>query len=235
MMDKYKILLAEDDYNFGNVLKNYLEIKGYFVTLTENGKEALEVLKTENFDFCIVDIMMPVMDGFSLVKQIKKIDSKIPIIFLTARNMQEDIQNGLKLGADDYITKPFSMEELLLRIKNIIKRTYRTDNPMERTSVFNLGNAVFDFNKQLLFVKKEEIKLTSKESELLKLLCEQKNEVVDRNYALNRIWLNDSFFSARSMDVYVTKLRKILKKVNNVELQNVHGIGFKLIDKENKQ
>ncbi len=234
-MDKYKILLAEDDYNFGNVLKNYLEIKGYFVTLTENGKEALEVLKTENFDFCIVDIMMPVMDGFSLVKQIKKIDSKIPIIFLTARNMQEDIQNGLKLGADDYITKPFSMEELLLRIKNIIKRTYRTDNPMERTSVFNLGNAVFDFNKQLLFVKKEEIKLTSKESELLKLLCEQKNEVVDRNYALNRIWLNDSFFSARSMDVYVTKLRKILKKVNNVELQNVHGIGFKLIDKENKQ
>lgn len=226
---KFNILLAEDDHNLGNVLKSYLEIKGYNVNLSINGKEASEAFQKGKFDFCIVDVMMPLMDGYTLAKQIKNSDKKVPVIFLTAKSMQEDVNKGLEIGADDYITKPFSMEELLLRVKAILRRAYKTDDPSERVITFKIGKATFDYQRQLLTYNKKENKLTSKESDLLRLLCDNMNEVVDRTFALNKIWQNDSYFNARSMDVYITKLRKFLKEIPNVELQNVHGIGFKLV------
>jgi two-component system OmpR family response regulator len=226
---KFNILLAEDDHNLGNVLKSYLEIKGYNVQLCVNGKDASDVFSKGKFDFCVVDVMMPLMDGYTLAKHIKGSDKKVPVIFLTAKAMQEDVNKGLEIGADDYITKPFSMEELLLRVKAILRRTYKTDDPSERSITFKIGKANFDYQRQLLVYNKKENKLTSKESDLLRLLCDNMNEVVDRTYALNKIWQNDSYFNARSMDVYITKLRKFLKEIPNVELQNVHGIGFKLV------
>ena len=226
---KFNILLAEDDHNLGNILKSYLEIKGYNVTLCVNGKDASNSFNKGKFDFCIVDVMMPLMDGFTLAKEIKKSDHKVPVIFLTAKSMQEDINKGLEIGADDYIVKPFSMEELLLRVKAILRRAYNTDDATERTITFKLGKATFDYQKQSLIYDKKEQKLTSKESDLLRLLCENMNQVVDRTVALNKIWQSDSYFNARSMDVYITKLRKYLKVIPKIELQNVHGIGFKLM------
>lgn len=227
--NKFNILLAEDDHNLGNILKSYLEIKGYAVTLCPNGKDASSAFNKGKFDFCIVDVMMPMMDGFTLAKEIKKSDKKVPVIFLTAKSMQEDINKGLEIGADDYIVKPFSMEELLLRIKAILRRAYKTDDAASRAINFKLGKAIFDYQKQSLIYDKKEQKLTSKESDLLRLLCENLNQVVDRTVALNKIWQNDSYFNARSMDVYITKLRKYLKPIAKVELLNVHGVGFKLV------
>ncbi len=227
--NKFNILLAEDDHNLGNVLKSYLELKGYEVTLCINGKEASNSFKKGDYDFCIVDVMMPLMDGFALAKEIKKSDKKVPVIFLTAKSMQEDINRGLEIGADDYIVKPFSMEELLLRVKAILRRAYDTDDAAARTITFKIGKATFDYQKQALILDKKDTKLTSKESDLLRLLCENMNQVVDRTVALNKIWQSDSYFNARSMDVYITKLRKYLKIIPKVELQNVHGIGFKLV------
>jgi DNA-binding response OmpR family regulator len=225
-----KILLAEDDHNLGTILKAYLEAKGYPTKLYMNGKEALEAYTKEKFDFCILDVMMPVKDGFTLAKDIRKTDKKIPILFLTAKSMQEDRIEGLQLGADDYLTKPFSMEELLLRIKAILRRA-NTPAAADQT-VFKLGAYVFDYTHQTLIMQGETQKLTSKEAELLKLLCENMNSVLDRSIALNRIWNDDSYFNARSMDVYIAKLRKYLKDDPTIELLNVHGIGFKLLTKE---
>jgi two-component system, OmpR family, response regulator len=227
--NKFNILLAEDDNNLGNILKSYLEIKGYSVSLCVNGKEASTTFNKGKFDFCIVDVMMPLMDGFNLAKEIKKSDRNVPVIFLTAKSMQEDINRGLEIGADDYIVKPFSMEELLLRVKAILRRAYQTDDASERVITFKIGKATFDYQRQMLVFDKKENKLTSKESDLLRLLCENVNQVVDRTVALNKIWQSDSYFNARSMDVYITKLRKFLKDIPKVELQNVHGIGFKLV------
>lgn len=227
--NKFNILLAEDDNNLGNILKSYLEIKGYNVSLCINGKEASVAFNKGKFDFCIVDVMMPLMDGFALAKEIKKSDKNVPVIFLTAKSMQEDINRGLEIGADDYIVKPFSMEELLLRVKAVLRRAYQTDDASERVIVFKLAKATFDYQRQVLTYDKQEHKLTSKESDLLRLLCENVNQVVDRTVALNKIWQSDSYFNARSMDVYITKLRKFLKEIPKVELQNVHGIGFKLV------
>jgi two-component system, OmpR family, response regulator len=223
-----KILLAEDDHNLGTILKAYLEAKGYPTKLYVNGKEAYDAYTREKFDFCILDVMMPVKDGFTLAKEIRKSDRKIPILFLTAKSMQEDRIEGLSLGADDYLTKPFSMEELLLRIKAILRRTVTTTGEQ---SVFKLGKYVFDYSHQTLTLKDEAQKLTSKEAELLKLLAENLNAVLDRSIALNRIWNDDSYFNARSMDVYIAKLRKYLKDDPDIELLNVHGIGFKLLTK----
>jgi DNA-binding response OmpR family regulator len=225
-----KILLAEDDHNLGTILKAYLEAKGYPTKLYVNGKEALDAYLKEKFDFCILDVMMPVKDGFTLAKEIRKTDKKIPILFLTAKSMQEDRIEGLQLGADDYLTKPFSMEELLLRIKAIIRRS---NSPASADkSIFKLGTYVFDYTHQTLINGDEVQKLTSKEAELLKLLCENMNAVLDRTIALNRIWNDDSYFNARSMDVYIAKLRKYLKDDPTIELLNVHGVGFKLLTKE---
>ncbi|MBE9481746.1 MAG: response regulator transcription factor [Bacteroidetes bacterium] len=227
--DKVKVLLAEDDKNLGTILKAYLEAKGYPTTLCVNGQEAFDVYNKEAFDFCIIDIMMPVKDGFALTKEIRKTNKNIPIIFLTAKSMQEDKLKGFELGADDYITKPFSMEELLVRMKAILRRVKYDKDDFKKKGIFILGQFTFDYNRQILTLKNVEQKLTSKESELLKMLCENANEVLDRSIALNKIWYDDSYFNARSMDVYITKLRKYLKGDPNVELMNVHGVGFKLV------
>lgn len=228
MAQKINILLAEDDKNLGVILKKYLEAKDISVTLCTNGEEALETFRTGNFNFCIFDVMMPLMDGFTLSKEVKKINKRIPIIFLTAKTAQKDVIEGFKLGADDYITKPFSMDELLLRIHAVFNRTSaETATP----TTFKLGNYTFDTARHVLTKGDQSRKLTSKEADLLLLLCENMNETLERTVALEKVWYEDSYFNARSMDVYVTKLRKYFKDEPNVELVNVHGVGFKLVVK----
>ncbi|MDP2238073.1 MAG: response regulator transcription factor [Bacteroidales bacterium] len=230
MENQMKVLLAEDDKNLGTILKAYLEAKGFPTTLCGDGHEALEKFKREDYNFCVLDVMMPVMDGFTLAAEIRKLDKKIPMLFLTAKAMHEDKLKGFELGADDYLTKPFSMEELLLRMKAIIRRSAEDT---VRPSIFTIGSFTFDYNRQLLQRQgTEDSKLTSKESELLRLLCENINRVLDRSVALNKIWYDDSYFNARSMDVYITKLRKYFKDDPNIELMNVHGVGFKLLVNE---
>ena len=197
-MDKTRILLVEDDMNLGSLLKEYLIAKGFDTNLQLDGAKGLQAFKREHFDLCILDVMMPVKDGFTLAKDIRIMDPEIPYIFLTAKSMKTDVLKGFNLGADDYIIKPFSMEELLLRIEAILRRTTKSSNQ----ETFLVGNFLFDTNKQLLTKKNAEvIKLTTKESDLLKLLCQYSNEVLERNYALKAIWKDDSYFNARSMDV----------------------------------
>jgi len=227
--DKVRVLLAEDDKNLGTILKSYLEAKGYPATLCVNGEEAFSEFNKKDYDFCIVDVMMPVKDGFSLARDIRSIDKKVPILFLTAKSMQEDKLKGFEIGADDYLTKPFSMEELLARMEAILRRSQSVEKDGPDGDIYKLGRMEFNFVRQTLNMDNEEIKLTSKEAALLKLLCQNLNEVVDRSVALNKIWFDDSYFNARSMDVYITKLRKYLKMDPSVELINVHGVGFKLV------
>jgi len=230
-MDKpqIRILLAEDDHNLGTILKAYLEAKGFPTTLCADGQEAYETFIKSNFNFCVLDVMMPVKDGFSLAKDIRKVDPKVPILFLTAKNMQEDILEGLEIGADDYMTKPFSMDELLLRINAIYRRTYFDKPGDSEKSFFQIGKYSFDYARQILKIDGKEQKLTSKEAQLLKMLCDRTNYVLDRSEALKKIWLDDNYFNARSMDVYIAKLRKYLKEDPSVELLNIHGKGFKLL------
>ncbi len=230
--EKINVLLAEDDKNLGSVLASYLEAKGYPTTLCVNGQEAFNAFSKDRYDFCIIDVMMPVKDGFTLAKEIRETDTKIPILFLTAKSMQEDKLRGFELGADDYITKPFSMEELLMRMKAILRRSTDSKTMQASRTHYELGHFTFDYNRQLLRTGAEEQKLTSKESELLKMLCDNVNEVLDRSVALKKIWHDDSYFNARSMDVYITKLRKYLKADPAIELINVHGVGFKLVINE---
>lgn len=227
-MNNIRILLAEDDSNLGILLKNYLTAKNYETTLVINGTLALEAFSVRSFSLCILDIMMPEMDGLTLAKEIRKINSEVPIIFLTAKNQKEDIIEGFISGADDYITKPFSMEELLYRIEAILRRT--TSPPViKKTESYVIGNYSFYPLKQLLYYKDQPVKLTTKESELLELLCQQGNEILERNFALRTIWIDDNYFNARSMDVYITRLRKYLMKDPSVKILNVHGKGYKLI------
>lgn len=223
-----RILLMEDDLNLGYILKEALEIRGFLVTLCRNGEEGLFKFRENNFHACIIDVMMPQKDGFTVAKEIRRSDQITPIIFLTARAMQNDKLKGFQLGGDDYITKPFSYEELILRLKAILKRT----SPLldeDGNSVFHLGRGIFYSHERKLKVKDKVFRLSTKESDLLKLLCENKNKIVRRELALKNIWGNDDYFTARSMDVYIAKLRKFLKDDSTVELQNVHGTGFKLI------
>ncbi len=224
-----KVLLAEDDRNLGNILKNYLDAKGYSTSLCINGQEAIDIFDKNNFDFCILDIMMPVKDGFEVAKEIRVRNKKIPILFLTAKSMQEDKLKGFEVGADDYITKPFSMEELLMRMQAILRRTEDSAKNTTNENIFRIGQYTFDFNRQILSIHDKDQKLTSKEAGLLQLLCTNANDVLDRSVALNKVWNDDSYFNARSMDVYIVKLRKYLKEDPTVELINVHGIGFKLV------
>jgi two-component system, OmpR family, response regulator len=231
MKKNLKILLAEDDKNLGEILKNYLDAKGFVSTLAINGEEAINAFLKEIFDLCILDVMMPVKDGFAVAKEIRKKDKKVPILFLTAKSMQDDILKGFQIGADDYITKPFSMEVLLMRINAITRRTNVATKSQKVNNVYKIGNYTFNNIKQVLIISENEYRLTSKESELLKLLCENSNDVLDRSTALKEIWHDDSYFNARSMDVYITKLRKYLKEDTDVELINVHGTGFKLVGK----
>lgn len=227
--EKIKVLLAEDDKNLGSVLKSYLEVKGYETTLCINGQEAFNAYIKGNYGFCIIDVMMPVKDGFTLVREIREKDKTIPVLFLTAKSLHEDKIKGFNVGADDYLTKPFSMEELLMRMKAILRRVNEKIGGEISKNVFKIGKYTFDFNRQILKFEDKEQKLTSKESALLRLLSLNLNNVLDRTYALLEIWNDDSYFNARSMDVYITKLRKFLKQDPNVELINVHGIGFKLV------
>jgi two-component system, OmpR family, response regulator len=228
MEQKTKLLLAEDDENLGLLLKEYLVAKGYEANLYPDGEAAYKGFMKEHYDICILDIMMPKKDGFSLAKDIRMVNADIPIIFLTAKNLKDDVIEGFKLGADDYITKPFSMEELIFRIEAILRRTSQ-ESLSSSESVYSLGKYTFDTRKQILSDAEKSVKLTTKESDLLQLLCQNANKVLERNYALKSIWIDDNYFNARSMDVYITKLRKHLKDEPSVEIINVHGKGYKLI------
>lgn len=227
--EKISILLAEDDRNLGALLREYLEAKGYTTRLATNGKEAYELFNKEKFDLCLLDVMMPVKDGFALAREIRSADKNIPIVFLTAKSMKEDAIEGFTAGADDYITKPFSMEELLLRITAILRRVKNQTLMQSEQTEFQIGKYRFNYRDRILEINEKKINLTTKEADLLKLLCLNSNDVLDRHFALRTVWQNDSYFSARSMDVYIAKLRKHLKDDPKVEILNIHGRGFKLI------
>ncbi|MEW6468817.1 MAG: response regulator transcription factor [Bacteroidota bacterium] len=227
--ERTKLLLAEDDPNLGRLLKEYLEAKGYDVKLAENGKQAFDLFKKHSFSLCLLDVMMPVKDGFTLAKEIRAINSEIPIVFLTAKSMKEDAIEGFNVGADDYITKPFSMEELLARLKAILRRTRGQALSSSVQNEFTIGKYTFDHNSQSLKINKKQYKLTTREADLLKLLCININNVLERQFALNAIWHDDSYFNSRSMDVYIAKLRRLLSEDPKVEILNIHGKGFKLL------
>jgi DNA-binding response OmpR family regulator len=229
-----KVLLVEDDPNLGSLLQEYLTLKGYQTDLARNGEEGLHTfLKNPTYDFCIFDVMMPKKDGFTLAKEVRMANRTVPILFLTAKSMKEDTLKGFQVGADDYMTKPFSMEELLVRMQAILRRT-QPEQPETATTpkiqkMFEVGTMIFDYEHQTLICKDDRIKLTSKESELLKLLCININQPLSRSFALKVVWGDDSYFNARSMDVYITKLRKYLKFDSQVQIINLHGEGFKLL------
>jgi len=228
-----RILLCEDDQNFGDVLRSYLEMHDFEVVLAEDGNKGWNAYQNGDFDVCILDVMMPKKDGFTLAKEIRSKDKEVPIIFLTARSMKEDILEGFKSGADDYITKPFSSEELLMRLQAILKRSRRVVADKEEPKQFTIGEFHFNFPLRLLkYKEEEEQKLSPKEAQLLKLFCLNMNQVMPRSEALTKIWGEDNYFTARSMDVFITKLRKYLKEDDNVEIVNIHGNGFQLLVKE---
>lgn len=232
-MNKYKLLLAEDDPNLGEILKDYLELKGKFdVVLAINGEDALQSFNREKFDLCILDVMMPKKDGFTLAKDIRKFNEDIPIIFATAKGMMEDKSAAYGLGGDDYITKPFRVEELLLRINALLKRVSANEagGADQLPSTFTIGNYYFDYTNQYLMLKDHKQKLSTKEAELLRMLCLKKNDVLTREEALIKIWHDDNYFNGRSMDVFLSKLRKYLRDDPNVEIVNVHGKGYKLLE-----
>jgi DNA-binding response OmpR family regulator len=222
-----RVLLAEDDENLGMLLTEYLKAKSYQTDLYVNGDLAVKGFKREQYDVCILDVMMPLKDGFTVAKEIREMNTKVPIIFLTAKAQKEDVFEGFAIGADDYIAKPFNMEELVFRIEAITRRT-KTHQTSDASN-FVIGLYNFDVNKQTLTNGENVQKLTTKESELLKLLCDNRNSVLERNFALKSIWIDDNYFNARSMDVYITKLRKYLKDDPNIEILNIHGKGFKLL------
>ncbi len=227
MNEKMKILLCEDDENLGMLLREYLLAKGYDTELCADGDAGYKAFLKNKYDICVLDVMMPKKDGFTLAKEIKQANAEMPIVFLTAKTLKDDVFEGFKVGADDYITKPFSMEELTFRIEAILRRV-QGKKPTEET-ILTLGSFTFDTQKQILTHGDEKTKLTTKESELLTLLYQHANEVLQRDFALKTIWIDDNYFNARSMDVYITKLRKHLKGDEDVEILNVHGKGYKLI------
>jgi len=229
----YKILLVEDDQNFGDVLRSYLEMHEYEIILAQNGELGLDAYGKEKFDLCIFDVMMPKMDGFSLAREIREKDTDMPIIFLTAKTMKDDVLEGFKIGADDYISKPFNSEELLFRIQAVLKRSRKKKDPREDIQEFDIGKFHFNYPVRILsYIESGETfkeKLSPKEAHLLRMFCIYKNEVLQRSEALTKIWGEDNYFTARSMDVFVTKLRKYLKSDSNIEIVNIHGNGFQLI------
>lgn len=227
MEEKMKILLCEDDENLGMLLREYLQAKGYMTELCADGEIGYKTFIKDKFDLCIFDVMMPKKDGFSLARDIRQANQEVPIIFLTAKTLKEDILEGFKLGADDYLTKPFSMEELTFRIEAVLRRVNGKKN--RNRTFYKIGSFTFDTKKQILARGNEETKLTTKESELLSLLCAHANEILQRDFALKTIWIDDNYFNARSMDVYITKLRKHLRGDDSVEIINIHGKGYKLI------
>ncbi len=222
---KANILLVEDDMNLGFVIQDNLKIEGYHVHLSKDGKEGLKAFNEAKYDLCILDVMLPKKDGFSLAEDIRKLSLEVPIVFLTAKSMTEDKIKGFKAGADDYITKPFSMDEFSLRIEAILKRTGSIS--AKKSNGFELGKYFFDSSNYKLSIGEAEIKqLTKKEADILRILCEQKGNVVERDLILNLVWGDDSYFNGRSLDVFITKLRKYLKKDISINIKNVHGVGF---------
>ena len=227
-----KILLVEDDPNFGTVLKEYLSLNGYEVVHAKNGMEGFEKFKKDDYDLCILDVMMPYKDGFTLAKEIREKNQDVPIIFLTAKAMKEDVLKGYKVGADDYLNKPFDSEVLLMKIKAIIQRKAKDSIADSKEFEFQIGN--FFLNSKLRFLtfhKENPVKLSPKENELLRLLALHKNDLMPRELALIKIWRDDNYFTSRSMDVYIAKLRKYLNKEDDVEIINIHGEGFRLVVK----
>ncbi|MEQ8705029.1 MAG: response regulator transcription factor [Phaeodactylibacter sp.] len=233
-MAENKILLVEDDQNFGDVLRSYLEMHDYDVTLATDGEQGLEKYNEGTYDLCIFDVMMPKKDGFTLAKDIREKDQEMPIIFLTAKTMKEDVVKGFKIGADDYISKPFNSEELLFRIQAILKRSQAKADPREEIKEFTIGKYHFNFPLRILTFDtdgpdEEQNKLSPKEAQLLRMFAMYMNDILPRSEALTKIWGEDNYFTARSMDVFVTKLRKYLKKDENIEIVNIHGNGFQLL------
>ncbi|MBR6432044.1 MAG: response regulator transcription factor [Muribaculaceae bacterium] len=227
MEEKLRILLCEDDENLGTLTREYLEDKGYKTELMPDGEAGYKAFLKGKYDICLLDVMMPKKDGFQLAQEIRMVNTDVPIIFLTAREGKDDKLEGFKLGADDYITKPFSMEELVLRIEAILRRVKGKKG--KDVTVYRIGKFTFDTQRQVLFTDDSSDNLTTKESELLSLLCSHMNEILERNFALKTIWIDDNYFNARSMDVYITKLRKKLKDDENIQIINIHGKGYKLI------
>ena len=233
-IENVNILLCEDDVNLGMLLREYLEAKGYSADLCVDGEEGFNAFRDGHYDLCILDVMMPKMDGFTLAKRIREMDQDIPFIFLTAKTLIEDVRSGFEIGADDYITKPFRMDVVVLRIEAILRRVRGKSNKAE--TIRPIGIYTFDTQKQLLTAGDKVVaKLTTKEAELLTLLSNKPNELLPRDFALKSIWIDDNYFNARSMDVYITKLRKHLKGDPNVEILNVHGKGYKLVVSEQPQ
>jgi two-component system OmpR family response regulator len=229
MEKKLTILLAEDDDNLGQLLSTYLKSKGFDVFLATDGQLGLDAFNTGKYNFCIFDVMMPKLDGFSLAKEVRELDKKIPILFLTAKDLKEDKLEGFSTGADDYLTKPFSMEELVARIHAISRRT-GVDEVNSSGEIY-VGTIKYEPELRLLHTEGEAKKLTTKENQLLELLVKNKNEVLDRQATLRAVWGDDNYFNGRSMDVYIAKLRKLLKEDPAIEIMNIHGKGFKLLVK----
>ncbi|MCF8379771.1 MAG: response regulator transcription factor [Bacteroidales bacterium] len=230
---KTRILLAEDDENLGSLLQEYLHARNYEADWLSNGEKAFKAFERNHYDICILDVMMPVKDGFTLATEIRMLNRDIPIVFLTAKSMKEDVLEGFGIGADDYITKPFSMEELIFRIEAIMRRIKGGVETKDNT--YEIGAFKFDTQKQSLICGDFNQKLTTKETDLLKLLCINMNRVLERNFALKAIWIDDNYFNARSMDVYITKLRKYFKEDPRVQIINVHGKGYKLVVDSNQK
>ena len=227
MENKLHILLCEDEESLGMLVREYLQAKGYDAELYLDGEAGYKAFVKGKYDMCLLDVMMPKMDGFTLARELRMINSEVPIMFLTAKNLKDDVLEGFKLGADDYLTKPFSMDELVYRMEAILRRVKARS---KQTAVrYQLGRFTFDTQRQLLSIGDKSTKLTTKESELLTMLCAHMNDVLERDLALKTIWIDDNYFNARSMDVYITKLRKHLKDDPNVEINNVHGKGYRLV------
>jgi len=228
MRNKGHIFLVEDDHNFGAVLKSYLEIHDFVVDWVDDGKDAVKEFRADDFDICILDVMLPHVDGFQIAKEIRFINKNIPLIFLTAKTLKDDILKGFSLGADDYITKPFDSEVLLCKIRAILKRNDTNDEDIHEKYEFKIGKYNFNYPHRLLSINNQKQKLSPREAEVLVLLCQKMNDVLTREMALKKIWGEDNYFTTRSMDVFITKLRKYLKDDPAIEISNIHGSGFKL-------
>jgi len=227
------ILLVEDDINFGAILTDFLKLHSYNVTLAKNGIEGLEKFKKNSFGLCILDVMLPFKDGFTLAKEIRDLNKDVPLFFLTAKTLKDDVLKGYKLGADDYLTKPFDSDILLLKIKSIFKRKKITGSEINSKFLYEFAN--FTLNSKLRILKyndDKDVKLSPKENELLKLLLNYKNDLMPRELALIKIWNDDNYFTSRSMDVYIAKIRKYLQKDDRLEIENIHGEGFRLKEKK---
>jgi DNA-binding response OmpR family regulator len=229
MSSPVKLLLVEDDPNLGGLLADYLRAKGFLVDLRTDGQQGWLAFTQNSYDMLILDVMMPLKDGFTLAREVRSKDALVPIVFLTAKSMKQDTLEGFKAGADDYLTKPFSMEELLLRTNAVLRRSRGAQPKEVEPEEYVLGSSSFDPRKQLLRTPAGERRLTTKESELMRLLCAHRNDVLERGLALREVWGSDSYFNGRSMDVYIAKLRKYLREDTSVEIINVHGRGFRLI------